>query len=90
MFMNIQSPVGEPLHAGGEGGDEGDVLTKGRHEPVGGRHHPQLLSIDIVDIIEQIYGLEHLVDCDVGKGAACAEYDGARNHRRLQERRLEM
>ena len=52
MFMNIYSPVGEPLHAGGEGGDEGDVLTEGRYEPVGGRHHPQLLSIDIVDIIE--------------------------------------
>ena len=33
----------KPLHAGGEGGDEGDVLTKGRDKPIGGGHHPQLL-----------------------------------------------
>ena len=33
----------KPLHARGEGRDEGDVLTKGRDEPVGGSHHPQLL-----------------------------------------------
>ena len=33
----------KPLHARGEGRDEGDVLTKGRDEPIGGSHHPQLL-----------------------------------------------
>ena len=33
----------KPLHARGEGGDEGDVLTKSRDEPIGGSHHPQLL-----------------------------------------------